>query len=131
MLTHLSNAVSCILLNTPCSSQIEEIHVHIDASSDSVKLQISEYRSLQVLLYIGLLHCATELRDVIQTVILAKFAFLSALLRSPRAATLMPARMIFNEPAVLEDAYGRRLPIETDFVSSWEVSLPDNIRKDS
>jgi len=56
-------------------------------------------------------------------ILLANLALFHALVQSARCGWNMTARVGLGEHAVLEDAFGRQMPISTQFVSDWKVFL--------
>ena len=81
----------------------------------------TENRFLQLLIYVGLMHCASEIRGAARMILLANLTMFHALIRSIRTGCEMPRRVGLGEFAVLEDAFGRQMPISTQFVSDWIV----------
>jgi uncharacterized membrane protein len=101
--------------------------VHVDQlATAAMQQQRVENRSLQLLIYVGLMHCASEIRGLGRMVLLANLALFHALVKSARSGWSMPTRIGIGEYAVLEDAFGRQMPISTQFVSDWKVLLPSN-----
>ena len=88
-----------------------------------LQLQIAEQRSLRVLLYAGLTQCATQVQRAFQMIFFANVALFYSMIRTTRA---LPARVLFDEPAVLEDAFGRHMPIHTQCINSWEVTAANS-----
>jgi hypothetical protein len=56
----------------------------------------------------------------------ANLALFHALVRSARCGWHLTAHVGLGEHAVLEDAFGRQMPISTQFVSDWKVFLPSH-----
>lgn len=95
--------------------------MHINQASSDLRTQIAEHNSRQLLLYVGLVRCATEIRTIMRTIFLHNVAIFNFLLRYTRQAPRLPATPGFDEPAELEDVFGRSIPIHTQLITSWEV----------
>lgn len=56
-------------------------------------------------------------------IIIANVAFFYSVLKAITTARALPARISFDAPAILEDAFGRCIPIHTQCITSWKVHL--------
>lgn len=108
------------------SSEIQAIRMHIDQSSVDLRTQIAEQNTRQLLFYLGLIRCATEIRCIVNAIILSNIAIFRMVLEFARQATRLLATPGFDEPAVLEDVFGRRMPIHTQLITSWKVLSLDS-----
>lgn len=95
------------------SSELKAIHA-------DTQLQTAEQRSLRMLLHAGLAQCGTQVQNAVQLIFFANIALFYSMIRT---ASAVPPRVLFDEPAVLEDAFGRHVPIHTQCISSWEVTI--------
>lgn len=86
-------------------------------------MQLTESRSLKLLIYVGLVHCATELRFLVRAVILANIALFRAVICGARIHKELSVRVSFEEPAVVEDTLGRHFPVHTQCITSWKVGI--------
>ncbi|GAB7328780.1 hypothetical protein MBLNU13_g00675t2 [Cladosporium sp. NU13] len=111
-----------VLLVAVQSSSIEAVHLHVDQIAVAVvQQQRAESESLQMLIYFGLMHCASEIRNAARTILLANLVLLHALVRYARTGWDLPARVGLGEFSTLEDAFGRLMPIPTQFISDWQI----------
>ncbi|KAM0722482.1 hypothetical protein Q7P37_001923 [Cladosporium fusiforme] len=110
-----------LLLNTVQVSEIQAVRLHMDQTLGDVQMRLAEQNSLQLMLYIKLLHCATELQSIMRIIVFANIALFHSILRAARHARSLPATPGFDEPAVLEDAFGRQMLIHTQTITSWKA----------
>lgn len=97
------------------------MRLRMESVSTDMQLQIAEQRSLRLLLHAGLTRCANQVQRIVQLIFVANIALFHSIVRSALNERAIPQRVLFDEPAVLEDAFGRHMPIHTQCINSWEV----------
>jgi hypothetical protein len=99
------------------------MRLQLDSVSANMQSRIAEQRSLQILLYVGLMRCTTQVQSVVRMIFVANIALFYSVMEAITSTRELPSRISFDAPAVLEDAFGRCMPIHAQCINSWKVCL--------
>ena len=83
--------------------------------------RLNETRSLLMTINSSLSQWALQMRDLLQSILRTNVTILNAIIFA-RFRYDMPMSICWDQPVSFQDATGRRLPINTGFINSWEVS---------